>query len=507
MKNVFTPAWAIALLALVLALTGLGARGLWEPDEGRYTNVALTMLDRGDWVSPHRSPDTGHWTKPPLTYWVLAASMGTLGRTAFAARLPSVLAYLALIALAWRTARRLAPGGEAMAALAYATMLLPFAASQLITTDPWLAVWQGLAMAAFVEARFGPPAAQRRWLALMWLGFGLGFLTKGPPALLPLLAVLVFDRLRPVPKAQRTLWLPAGLGVFLLVALPWYLWVITHTPGLLNYFLGQEVYARVASDSFGRNGEWYGWLKVYLPTLLLGSLPWTGWLLRWAAQLPASVRRWRQPEARLQDAEALLLTLWLLLPLLVFCLARSRLPLYLLPLFLPIAVLVARQWQQRHPGRLPRVGWIMAWALLLLGLKGLAARLETGKDATAWAQAIRARVPAPIVAVNALDDAPRYGLHLTLGVPVVQVALTAVPNVSRINPPYDRTLDDALRQPQAGQVWYTPQAHLPQVQAALARHGWRAEVAGAPYRGRVIFRVVRDRPPDAALSAGGSGSG
>jgi 4-amino-4-deoxy-L-arabinose transferase-like glycosyltransferase len=38
-----------------------------------------------------------------------------------------------------------------------------------------------------------------------------------------------------------------------------------------------------------------------------------------------------------------MLLAWLLLPLLVFCLARSRLPLYILPLFLPLAVIVARQ--------------------------------------------------------------------------------------------------------------------------------------------------------------------
>ena len=63
-----SPAAWIALLACVLALAGLGLRGIWDPDEGRYTNVALNMLDSGDWLNPHRNHEVGHWTKPPLTY-------------------------------------------------------------------------------------------------------------------------------------------------------------------------------------------------------------------------------------------------------------------------------------------------------------------------------------------------------------------------------------------------------------------------------------------------------
>ena len=42
-----SPAARIALLALTLGLLFLGQRGIWDPDEGRYSNVALHMLDDG----------------------------------------------------------------------------------------------------------------------------------------------------------------------------------------------------------------------------------------------------------------------------------------------------------------------------------------------------------------------------------------------------------------------------------------------------------------------------
>lgn len=487
-----SPAAWIALLACVLALAGLGLRGIWDPDEGRYTNVALNMLDSGDWLNPHRNHEVGHWTKPPLTYWAIASSVGVLGHSPFAARLPSALAYLLVVGLAWRTARRVAPGGERIAALAYATMLLPFAASQLITTDPFLAACQALAMHGFIEARFGDRTQARRWLALMWGAFGLAFLTKGPPALLPLLAILGFDLLR-ADRERHRLFDIVGLGVFVLLALPWYLAVVHGNPGLLHYFVGDEVYNRIVTDEFGRHGEWYGWLQVYAPTLLLGTMPWTPALLRWARGLPADLRRWRKPETRAGDAAGLLLALWVLLPLLVFCLARSRLPLYLLPLFLPLSLLVARQWLAEGR-RLPHWGWIAGWAALLLGLKFLAASMDTSKDAAAWARAIRDRVPGEIYEVNAIDDLPRYGLHLELGAEVERLSLAPMPNAPHFNPAYDEDLARELAEREPNVVWHTPLKHLPAVRARVEALGYRIEPLGAPYRDRAIFRIVPAAP-------------
>src|SRR5690606_7813628 len=220
-----SPATWIAALALALALLLPGLRGIWDPDEGRYTNVAMHMLDSGNWLEPHRSEEVEHWTKPPLTYWAIAASVATFGRNPWAARLPAALSYLLCTWLCLRIARRLAPGSERMAALAFATMLLPFGAAQLITTDALLAACEALAMWGFVEARFGEPGRARRWLALMWTGFGLAFMVKGPPGLLPLVAVAAFDATggRDSPEGRRPRVLQwEGLALFALIALPWY---------------------------------------------------------------------------------------------------------------------------------------------------------------------------------------------------------------------------------------------------------------------------------------------
>ncbi|HXH01202.1 MAG TPA: glycosyltransferase family 39 protein, partial [Xanthomonadaceae bacterium] len=431
--------------------------------------------------------------------WAIAASVGVFGSSPWAARLPIALSYLLCIWLIGRLARRLVPGSEVEAAIVYATMLLPFGASQLITTDYLLTACLTLGVWGFVEARFGRHPHPSRWIALTWAGLALGFLAKGPPALLPLLVMAAFDWLSPRQRTHR-LFDAAGLLLFALLALPWFVAVIHGNPGLFEYFIGDEVINRVTTQEFGRHGEWYGWAEIYLPTLLVGSLPWTPALLRWARALPARLGAWRaDADARADDAAWLLLALWLLLPLLVFCLARSRMPLYLLPLFAPLALLASKQ---RHAeGRaLPRWPWLAAWAALLLALKLGSAAWPTHKDAAAWADAIRARSDAPVHEVVFVEDMARYGLHLHLGPGTIieKVSLQDLPQ-ARFNPQYDEALATELAEDEPGEIWICKQRDWPALRQGLAAHGYRALPLGAPYQRRMIFRVAPLAPANRNL--------
>lgn len=482
-----------ALFAVATTLLFMGLRGIWDPDEGRYTNVAMNMLDSGDWLIPRRSYEVEHWTKPPLTYWAIATAIGVFGNTAFAARLPSALAHLLCVLLAGRIARRLSPGAGVRAALTYATMLFPFGASQIITTDYLLTAMETLALWAFVEARFGA-ARPRAWLVLMWAGFGLAFLTKGPPGLLPLLPVALFELLTRT-KGRPTVLQPLGLLVFVAIAAPWYIAVTQKTPGLMGYFLGSEVVGRVATDEFKRHGQWWGWFAIYAPTLLLGTLPWWRPLARVLRGLPARVRAWRGgAAARIADAPWLLPTLWALVPLAVFCLARSRLPLYILPLFVPLALLATLQCV-RDGRPLPSVRFLAGWGLLMLALKIASAHYPTHKDARDWARAIRARTSDPIEEVLFVEDMARYGVHLHLGpeVQVEKLSLHPAPD-AKFNPEYDESMDGELREHEDAQLWITKQENFATATAVAHGAGFDTVPLGTPFQGRVMFRVVPRAP-------------
>ena len=67
----------LAAIAAVLLLTNL-KYALIEPDEARYAQIALEMVHTGDWLVPrlHGEP---YLDKPPLLYWLTAASFQAFG--------------------------------------------------------------------------------------------------------------------------------------------------------------------------------------------------------------------------------------------------------------------------------------------------------------------------------------------------------------------------------------------------------------------------------------------
>ena len=487
MRSINSPSVLLAFgIAVLLAFAFLGSRGIWDPDEGRYTNVALNMLETGDWVHPMRNANVGHWTKPPLTYWAIAASIGAFGSNPWAARLPCALSYLACVWLVWRMARHMVAGKQNEAALIYATLLLPFGAMQLVTTDFLLAAACSAAMACWIESRFTQAGNAGRWLLAMWFCFALAFLIKGPPSLLYLLVIAVCAGL--LPQARSTLaWHALGLLLFGLVALPWYAIVIHDTPGLLDYYLGVELIDRLTEPELARHGEWYGWLQVYAPTLLLGTLPWSTHLWRWLRSLGSQFRAWRMRDSRQDDRIGLILFVWLVLPLLVFCLSRSRMPLYLLPLFTPLALIAARQ-MQRDQRAFASMRMVVAWVVVLIALRAATSFWPTHKNAQAWAEEIRTHVDFPLHKVVFVEDMARYGLHLHLGVQVEKLSMQPVAD-RLFDPEYDGNFDARLEADPKATLFVCKAERWAEVQAAFNRRGYQTQRLGGDYQERVLFRA------------------
>jgi 4-amino-4-deoxy-L-arabinose transferase len=398
----------------VVAFSFQGTRGVWEPDEGRYTSAGINMHESGDWLVPTVDGHSPHLTKPPIVYWALASSFALFGHNEWAARVPSALAYIGTGLFVFGLGRRLCPARPCLPAFVWGLSLAPVIAANVVSTDPLLAFFETAAMFAFVEGWSRDDRDSRRWFVAMWLAWGLAFMTKGPPGLLPLLAMIVYlgvhDRAR-----LRTLFVPLGLVLFAGVAFTWFLILVAQDPALLRYFLGYEVYDRVFTNVHHRNGEWYGAFKVYLPVLILGTLPWSVLALVTSGGVRPILAKARQRLAA-RDRDWLLLAYWFLVPIAVLFLARSRLQLYVLPLFVPLALAMARPLS--HWPRLEGRTLLLACAVAVgafVALKGALSHWPNNRDARETAAALsRLLDPHDIDRIVFVDMRPFYGLNMYL---------------------------------------------------------------------------------------------
>lgn len=495
MTRVVIPALLLMiLLALAFVLPFQGTRPLWSTDEGRYSAVALEMLDSGDWLIPHRNPDFPHYSKPPLTYWALAASMTVFGKTVWALRLPSALAFVLTIACVFTMSKRLMPERPWWPPLICAGTFMIFIAANAISTDPLLCAFEALGMAGFVLSWRGESEAiARRGAWILGAGFGLAFLTKGPPGLITLIPALWFWwRNRANFRANPFQW--KTVAIWALIALPWFVAVIARDPKLLNYFLGYETYGRIFTDQANRHPQWYGWIIAYGPVALIGVLPWSLVLL-WD-----TLRHRGRVQSRANDADDRsareFLLLWMLLPLIVFVLSRSRLTLYVLPLLVPFGIWAAqrlRDVQFTHTGQILLAGWLVllfAFKALLPSLYSLDLELthRTGfaKDASALSTGIKAQVHDTIREVVFVGETALYGVRFYLGTPVLHVDYG-----DSNSPDIDMSLVQAFAQHRPNRLWLVNLKTANQFINEVARNGSQARqvFSYAFYRGFVIDAV------------------
>ena len=343
---------------------------------------------------------------------------GGSGPRPWAARLPAALAFIGTGLFVFGLGRRLCPARPWLPAAVWALSLAPVAASNIISTDPLLAFFETAAMFAFVEGWSRSGADARRWFILMWLGWGLAFLTKGPPGLLALAGMAVFLGMHDRPRL-REVFPPVGIVLFAVVAFSWFGVVIAQEPDRLDYFLGYEVRDRIFSDVHKRNAEWYGGFEVYLPVLLLGTLPWSVLAVRAAGGFRPA---WAAVKGSLSAREpgALLLAYWLAVPLLVFFLARSRLQMYVLPLFVPLALVMSRPLAASPGLHGRRLVLTLALALAaMVGVKGIVAYAPSDRDARALARQLETLVdPHDIDEFVFVGMRPFYGLNVYLDLEV-----------------------------------------------------------------------------------------
>ncbi|MBM1198290.1 lipid IV(A) 4-amino-4-deoxy-L-arabinosyltransferase [Pseudomonas fragi] len=358
--------WAIPGLILafvVFYLLPLMIHGLWIPDETRYAQIGQDMLHSGNWVAPHFM-GLRYFEKPIAGYWMIAIGQAVFGDNLFGVRIASALSTGLSVWLVWLIAGRLwrDPRKRFASTLIYMSFGLVAGQAGYANLDPQFTFWVNLSLVA-VWFAFDSSARRARLCAWAVLGLacGMGFMTKGFLAwLLPVLIAVPYALWQRRIKEVLS-YGPLAILVAVAICLPWALAIHHQEPDFWQFFFWNEHIRRFSAADAQHTQPWW----FYLPILLAASLP-------WAALLPNTLidacKQRREPVTGF-------LLLWLLLPLAIFSLSKGKLPTYIMPCLLPLALLMGHavvSWREQAKGRILRINGLLNVLLAVAGLVGLA---------------------------------------------------------------------------------------------------------------------------------------
>ena len=328
----------------VLLLAGLGISPVSRTQEARVLETSREMLGEGaeQWLIPKVNGRV-RLQKPPLAYWLTAASFQAFGVGEGAGRVPAALAGWLTVGLTALVARWLFGNRAAFFAGAALTgSFLFFRHSRLAETDVlamlfvtaavyalWRGAWVGVDPRAAAAPPIVPPCpddaplmAGAGWFHLGAAAMALATLGKGPPAAYPLLFLVVSALVDRRPRALVRFVASGALVTFVVLAIPWFAYVA------LNPLISQLVNDLQNSAGGGKGHS--GSFVSYAPQLLQATAPWTGIVL---VALVAAVRRWKQ-DPRLRG-----LLVWSGAILVPLCLWGNKQLHYLMPLMPPLMIL------------------------------------------------------------------------------------------------------------------------------------------------------------------------
>jgi 4-amino-4-deoxy-L-arabinose transferase-like glycosyltransferase len=447
-----------AFFAALVTLPGLGIGTLWDNSETTYGEVAREILLTHDWVVMHLN-GFEWYVQPPLYFWIAALFAHIFGPTAFAVRLPSALATIAMGGTVGYATARIA-GGRAgtVAAIVLSTSLMQAIVGRLAIMDALLDFAVTAAVLWWYRAFEPSGSPRRRDTAFVCgaLALAAGTLAKGPVA--PVIAVLVtgvwllWERRAGTIAAPRRRALALAAVAYIAITLPWFVALASRVgPGAIVQLLGHYTIGRYTGVIENQTGPiWY-----YIPVVILGFFPWIAFVPVAAA---AALRDARRPEG----AFARLAIVWTAAPFLFFSFANTKLPNYVALMLPALAILVALWFERVRAGADRRAAVVSAATIpVFIGLVAVAIGIfarsnrldvdsaQVNAQLAVLGIAMLAGSLLTVVAIARRTTAAwsPYVLALTSGALVLFIAIIAEPVAEPLKPipPIARAIDAAIK--------------------------------------------------------------
>ncbi len=319
----------LLLIAAVVFFSSLNYP-LFEPDEARNAQLALNIIESGQWMSLTLAEEN-YWDKPPLQMWAIAASYKVFGVSPFATRLPVALAsMLTLLATLLLGKKLLGYRGSWFGGLLLLLTTGFVCISRYVTMDASLTAMSTIMLlSTYLAVSDG---FKRRYAFLASIACGLGILIKGPViGVLCLPPLILFFWLSPIQKSLPSRWwIWFSIPAFL-VSAPWFIATAWVHPDFLTYFFWKHHLVRF-SDAFNhREPFWYYFVGIFIFMFPASYL------------IPSLIKflTSRRPENRFmrtrEQGFLLLAAVWIVG---FFSISESKLPTYIVPSFPLICLLM-----------------------------------------------------------------------------------------------------------------------------------------------------------------------
>jgi len=313
----------LVILGIIVYFFQLGAMTLWDTDEALYTEIAREMSVTGDYLTTQWNY-TPWFCHPPLYFWLTTLSAKIMGWTEFAARFPSALFGLLLVILTYYLGRLLvnARAGFFAGLITITTIQLWIQARMALLDMPFL-FFLTAAVYFFI---LGIKKKNRYYYIGFWACAGFAVLTKGPVGfILPAIYVFFYILITGKWKEIVPLIFSWGAPIFLLLSIPWY-WAMANIYGnpFLEQVFGYFFLKRIYTPVMNQDGPWY----YYIPVFLAGFLPWT-------AFIPLTFYFLFR---KFSDYRAKFLLAWIVFTFVLFTLAGTKRPNYILFIYPGLSV-------------------------------------------------------------------------------------------------------------------------------------------------------------------------
>jgi 4-amino-4-deoxy-L-arabinose transferase-like glycosyltransferase len=327
----------------------LSPPSLMDDVDAVQAQIARNMLQSGDWVTA-RLDGVPYLEKPPLLYWMIAASYKIFGVHDWSARIPVALS---AIVLCWVTAAfgLWAFGKRAgfYAGLCMSTCIGLFLFTRILIPDALLTFSIALALWALLRALEEEEPHPRAWAAVMAASFAVGLLLKSLIGIVfPIGAALLYlllTRQLFLARTWKRLRPFSGLLIILLIAAPWHILATIRNPpyfsftmkslegeyhGFWWFFFINEQLLRFLNLRYPRDYDTVPPVLFWIFNLI--------WLFPWSVYLPAAFKLSYRPVDRAGRTRLMALC-WIAFVMVFFTFSTTQ-EYYSMPIYPAMALLI-----------------------------------------------------------------------------------------------------------------------------------------------------------------------